>query len=302
MRFPEEIVAERFVPTVRALLVAALEKRGLRQGAIAQALGISQSAVSKYQLGKFQPDRWLAREPRLVATVERVADGLATKRITSFEALGQLLALVREFENRGPICAIHEDEMPSLRGTGCDLCIRGVTSDVLKEQRALGSVRRAAQILEAAPGFAAWIPHVGTNVAEAVEGASDATHVAALPGGFIVMKGAVRTLGPPELGVSQFMGEIALTVARASRGLKRAALNVRTGDAFLAAARTRGLAVAKIAPALEREPAALADALSRGVPDVFYHEGDFGIEPQTYLVAASAREAAELVSKLLSSG
>jgi len=65
MRFIEEIVVDEFLPTVRAMLAEDLRERGFTQREVADALGISQSAVSKYAHGD------VARHDRIVAD-ERV--------------------------------------------------------------------------------------------------------------------------------------------------------------------------------------------------------------------------------------
>ena len=48
MRFIEEVVVEAFLPTIRSMLAERLRERGLTQTEVAETLGISQSAVSKY--------------------------------------------------------------------------------------------------------------------------------------------------------------------------------------------------------------------------------------------------------------
>ncbi len=51
MKFIEEVVVEEFLPTFRSMLAEDLRDRGLTQHEVAEALGISQSAVSKYAHG-----------------------------------------------------------------------------------------------------------------------------------------------------------------------------------------------------------------------------------------------------------
>jgi len=70
MRFIEEIVVDEFLPTVRSMLAEDLRDRGFTQREVADALGISQSAVSKYAHGD------VARHERIVAD-ERVRDLVA---------------------------------------------------------------------------------------------------------------------------------------------------------------------------------------------------------------------------------
>src|SRR6056297_2854528 len=111
LRLPEEIVAEQFVPTVRAMLARELDQRGLTQQAIADRLGITQAAVSNHLNGAVDVVEPIAEDPRTVATVEEIADGFAEGSMDEVDALAELVALVREFEDRGPICELHEAAM-----------------------------------------------------------------------------------------------------------------------------------------------------------------------------------------------
>lgn len=296
MRFAEEIVAGSFVPTWRSLLARRLHERGLSQTEIAALLGVSQSAVSKHLQGKLGADARLESEPRLLATVERVAKGLHERTLSPFQALLEAEALVRQFEDRGPICRIHEEEMPELQGLGCDICIRVGATSLLPEQAALQDLRAALRILEATPGLAPLVPHVGTNLARAVPGARDVSEVAAIPGGLFVMRGAVKVPAAPDFGVSRHVAEVLLAVLRAEPS-RLACLNLAPAPGLLAAARAAGFRVEQVSPEMERRPASLAFA--GPVPDLFHHEGAFGIEPQAYLLAADAVALAQRVRGLL---
>ncbi len=296
MRFPEEVVVESLIPTLRSLLVRDLERRGLTQSEIAARLGVSQSAVSKYLAGRLSPDARLERDPRVAAAVARVADGLATESLGPVEALAAFMALTRDLENRGPVCAIHESEMPALAGLGCDLCLSGAASSVLAEQAALADVRAAVRAIGASPDLPAFIPHVGSNVGVALAGSRDTGGVAAVPGSLFLLKGRVTAPAPPEFGVSRHVAEIILAASRADP-LRRAAMNLATDDRLLAAARAIGLVVREAPPAIERDPRRLDPEIARGA-DVFYHRGDFGIEPQSYVLGSTAVEVAERVVAL----
>lgn len=294
MKLPEEIVTDHFVPTARAMLARALEQRGLNQSQIAALLGLSQSAVSKYLTGKLQGDPLLSRDPRMQATITRVADGLAAGTLSPFGALSELMALVREFENRGPICLLHERDMPALQGLGCDLCVRTPGTDTLREeQEVLANLRQAIRLLELSPDFARLRPHVGTNLAMALSHAKDASQVAAVPGGFFELRGFVKAPAAPEFGVSRHVAEILLHVTRADP-LKRACLNVASTPAILAAIERAGLRALRIEAQDEKHPERIPGRIPKGAaPDVLYHEGDFGIEPIAYLLGADAVAVAE---------
>lgn len=295
MRFPQEIVVDRLIPTIRALLARDLNARGLTQAQIAERLGVTQSAVSKHLVGRFKPDPVLAADPRLVETVERVGNGLASGMLGPVEALGEFLRLVRELENRGPVCALHEAEMPSLRGLGCDLCVRPETSALLAESAVLADVRAAIRLLEAEPAAAAIIPHVGSNVCAALPDAAEAARVAGVPGNLFVLHGRVAAPASPAFGVSRHVAEV-LLAARRVNVTRVAAMNVRTDPRVLDAARAQGLSVADVSPRVERDPAAAGDAPADA--SVLAHGGDFGIEAQTYVLGPSAVAVAERVVAL----
>lgn len=295
MRFPQEIVVDRFVPTIRALLTRALHERGLTQQQIATKLGITQSAVSKHLVGRFTPEPALAADARVHRVVDRVAGALVADAMTSVEALGEFLRLVRELENRGPICALHEAEMPELKGLGCDLCVRPESSALLAESAALADVRTAVRLLEAEPATVDLIPHVGSNVCAALPDATDATRVVAVPGNLFVLHGRVQAPASPAFGVSRHVAEV-LVALRGANAKRAGAMNVRSDERLLTAARDAGLVVADVSPRVERDPAVARDAPADA--DVLTHAGDFGVEAQTYVIGRSATEVAERVVAL----
>jgi len=299
---PSEIVVERFLPTARAMLARELADRGLTQQAIADHLGVTQAAVSQYLRGDATVEDRFADDERMQATVERIADGFADGSMDGYEALAEMLDLVREFEDRGPICAVHEDEMPALEGMGCDLCVRGTDDTVLAEREALAAVRRGARRLANAPGVAAHVPNVGTNVATAVPEAADVTDVAAVPGRLQAVGSRVMVPADPEFGASQRVAELILAVTSVDPHL-RGALNLATSEALLAAAHERGIDPVRFDAGYEGRDERLRAAFRErgGVPRVVYHEGAFGIPPVCYVLGETATEAVDLAVVLVES-
>ncbi len=154
---PNELVVDHFLPTVRAMLATRLSDRGLTQQEIADELGVTQAAVSKYVSGDSGGDDRFRDHPETVATVDRIADGLAGGEMDGYDALAELLSLIRSLEDRGPICELHEEQMPELQGLGCDLCVRGLDPSVRAERDVLATVRTAARTLASIPEMAAFI-------------------------------------------------------------------------------------------------------------------------------------------------
>lgn len=299
IQLPSEVVVERFLPTARTMLATELDDHGLTQQEIADWVGVSQAAVSKYLNDAATVETRLRDDPRMQSTVERIAAGIAAGSMDEYQALGELLALIREFEDRGPICELHEEEMPSLRGLGCDLCVRGFDSEVATERTVLADVRKAVRLLADAPEIVALVPNVGTNVGRALPDADDELDVAAVPGRIHTMHGRINVPSNPEFGASRHVARTILAAAKTD-GDVRAALNLKTDERLLDAARERGIEPLAFDADYENRTERLERSFEeRGaVPRVIYHAGAFGIEPITYVFGESAVDAAELAAGL----
>jgi predicted fused transcriptional regulator/phosphomethylpyrimidine kinase/predicted transcriptional regulator len=300
LRLPSEIVVERFLPTARAMLATELSEHEFTQQEIADRLGVTQAAVSTYLKGNGTLEERFHEDNRMQETMARIAEGFAAGTLDDYEALAELLRLIREFEDRGPICAVHEAEMPALEGLGCDLCIRGTDTSVLAERDALAAVRTAVRRMANVPEMAAHVPNVGTNVATALPDATDETEVAAVPGRLQTIGGRLIIPTQPEFGASRNVAQTVLTGMTVKPSI-RGALNLATSDALLAAARDRDIDPLRFDAGYEGRAERLKNRFrERGtVLRVIYHEGAFGIEPVTYLLGETAVEAATLAANLV---
>lgn len=300
LRFPQEIVVERFLPTVRALLADELNEKGLTQREIAECLGVTQAAVSGYVREDVEMEPSLATNDRLQSTVAAVAEGFATDTMDHYDALAELLAIVREFEDRGPICTLHEEEMPHLEGLGCDLCLRGSDETIRAERAALRTTRTAARRLATTATIAPHVPKVGTNVGTAVPEATDPTDVAAIPGRLQAVRGRVIVPAEPEFGASERVADVILAGMRQDPTM-RGGINLATTDELLGAARTTDIAPVKFDADYDDRRDRLRSAFADrgGVPRICYHEGAFGIEPVTYVLGTDALDACTTAIELL---
>ncbi|RQG91692.1 helix-turn-helix domain-containing protein [Natrarchaeobius halalkaliphilus] len=297
---PSELVVDRFLPTVRAMLATRLAERDMTQREIAANLGVTQAAVSKYVSGDGGGDDRFRDDPETVATVDRIADGLASGEFDGYDALSELLSLVRTLEDRGPICDLHEETMPELEGLGCDLCVRGLDPDVRAERDVLGDVRTAARTLASSPQMADYVPNVGTNIGMALSNPRDETDVAAVPGRIYAVGRRIEIPANPEFGASKHVAT-AVLAAESVDSRTRGAINVATDESILEAARSAGIDPLEFEADYEDRRAHLQERFrDRGrVPRVAYHRGAFGIEPTTYVFGPAASDAAKLIVELL---
>jgi predicted fused transcriptional regulator/phosphomethylpyrimidine kinase/predicted transcriptional regulator len=294
LQLPSEIVVDRFLPTVRSMLAVELDDRGLAQQEIATRLGISQAAVSKYLSGKQTGEPRFAEDPRMVETVEYIAEGFASGTLDDYEALSELLDLIRAFEDRGPICAVHEEEMPALAGMGCDLCVRGQDRRLQAERDVLQNVRDAVRRFSNTPAVVDHVPNVGSNIGMALPDAADETDVAAVPGRVHAMRGRVNVPSNPEFGASQHVARTILAVMAVDPSV-RGAVNLSTSEALLDGAAEQGFDACAFDASYENRGERVRSLLEgrESVPRVLYHEGAFGIEPIAYVLGTSAVDAVD---------
>lgn len=299
MRFPQEVVVDVFLPTYRTLLARRLAEEGLSQSAIADQVGVSQAQVSKYLSGKTELEDSIASDPRVQATVDEVAEGLAEGTMDTVTALGSSLELVRRLENRGPICELHEERTPELQGTGCDLCL-DPDGRVMREHGILVTLRLAIRRLTLLDGIVDWIPHVGSNLAQAIEGAEGLWDVAALPGRINAVGGRAQASTEPAFGASKHVATIALAVAGEHPDL-RSALNLAYRDELVERAREQGWGTLSFDATYEARRERVASLLADRdeAPVVLYHEGAFGIEPVAYVLGETALDVVERTEVLV---
>ena len=299
MRFIEEIVVDEFLPTVRAMLAEDLRERGFTQREVADALGISQSAVSKYAHGDVARHDRIVADERVRDLVDQIGEGLAAGDVSPVAALVEIEVLIRQFEEGDLLADLHEEAMPALSDTDVEFSVHDPNSGLRERERVLGSVRGGLRTLTNASGFAALIPNVGANVAECLADATTIDDVAAVPGRLVDVKGQAMVPGEPEFGVSEHVAAILLS-AREAGVTARGAVNIRYDPETVAV-------LGESYPTVEFDPErstreAVADAVADAEPDetlVLYQTGAVGIEPIIYVLAPTASEAAAIVKEIV---
>ncbi|MDQ2073047.1 thiamine-phosphate synthase family protein [Haloarcula sp. H-GB4] len=298
MQFIEEIVVDDFLPTFRSLLADALRERGLTQSEVADLLGISQSAVSKYVHGDVARHDDLLAHRGLEELVERLADGLADGDMSSVQALVETEVFIRELEQGGVLAQLHEGAVPELGDYDDEFAVHDPDSQLRSAERTLASVRRGLSVLENTSGFATLIPAVGSNLVQCLPEADSIEDVAAVPGRILDVKGRATIPADPEFGVSEHVASL-LLAARAAGTDARSVLNVRYDDGVVTALRDAGLTVVEFDAEESVEPAVAAALTDDPAVDVLYHTGAMGIEPVVYLLGDDAVAVAETAREIL---
>ena len=247
MKFIEEVVVDEFLPTVRSMLAEDLRDRGFTQREVADALGISQSAVSKYAHGEVEGHPDVKRDERVRALADRVAEGLADGTLSRVGALVEAEVLIRQLEDGDLLARLHEEAVPELAEADATFAVHDAESTLRTSEQVLASVRRGLRQLTNASGFADRIPNVGTNLVEALPDPTGIEDVAAVPGRIVDVSGSATVPGDPAFGVSEHVAGVLLS-ARAAGADVRAAVNVRYDPWIVAALADAGVETIEFEP------------------------------------------------------
>lgn len=305
MKFRAEIVVEEVLPTIRVLLARALGEEGLTQRAVAEKLGLSQSAVSKYAQGEVHTNEAIEADGRVRSMVEDLARGLATGDMRPVQALIEIETLLQTLSGPGePVAELHAAAVPELSSLSYDLA--GVPEAARERERVRASVRRGLRLLETSSGVATLIPHVGSNLVACPPDSEGPEDVAGVPGRIREVNGRVDVPAEPAFGASEYVGGV-LLAAREAGSTARAGVNLAYSEPVLEALSEQvgdpiGLDIES-----QSVQAAVSEAV-RADPDVrvLYHRGAVGLEPIVYLLGQSAstlaRTTREVAATLTGTG
>jgi hypothetical protein len=288
MKFVEEVVVEEFLPTVRSMLAEELRERGFTQREVAEALGISQSAVSKYAHGDVSRTERVLDDERVQSLVTEIADGLASGETSRVAALIELEVLIRELEDGDLLADLHEEAMPELADTEYDFAVHDPDSEARTREQTLASVRRGLRAIQNTSGFTTLIPNVGSNLVQCLPDAETADDVAAVPGRIFDVMGRATVPADPEFGVSEHVAGILLAARDAGHDV-RAGLNLSYSTEIVDALTDAGYDAVEFDA--EGGSEAVTEALSeRDLTETFavYQSGGYGIEPIVYVVGPDA--------------
>ena len=302
MKFIEELVVEEFLPTIRSMLAESLRARDLTQREVADVLGISQSAVSKYAHGEVARNERIETDERVVDLVERVADGLATGDMSRVQALVEIEVLIRQLEDGDLLAELHEKAMPALTDADVDFSVHDPDSRIRTTEEVRSSVRRGLRTLTSTSGFATLIPNVGSNLVECLPDATNVDDVAGVPGRIFDIKGRATVPSDPEFGVSEHAASVLLAVR--SQGVDvQAGVNISYDRSLIEAFEDAGYATVQFdTEARDELDAAIGEALAdREVTETFvlYQTGGFGIEPISYVLGPDAPTVASAVRSVI---
>lgn len=300
MKLIEEIVVDAFLPTVRSMLAESLRERGFTQREVATALGISQSAVSKYAHGTVERHPVILDDPRVQELVETIADGLASGEMSQVQAVVELEVFIRQLERGDLLARLHEEAMPELASYDLSFSIHDPDSDLRASEQVLASLKRGLRLLEQSRGFVSLIPNVGSNLVECLPDATSISEVAGIPGRLFDVTGELSIPADPEFGASEHVA-LVLLASRDAGGEHRAAINIRYSPEFIQRLNDAGYRSAEFTADYSDVSQAISEVFE---PDasVLYQTGGFGIEPIIYVLGSSVEETVNRVLTVTDNG
>lgn len=173
----------------------------------------------------------------------------------------------------------------------------------------LMAVKEAIKILEENPKVACLIPESQSNIGMALRRPSSASDVAAVPGRIVRLRDGVKASAHPEFGASRHVANTILTAMKHDPAV-RSAMNIRYSKELVDLCKSLGMTVSfydrKLEPPEIKKKEGMTtvwgteEAIKKAgrVPDVIYHEGDYGKEPMIIILGRDAVEVARKVVKL----
>ncbi len=175
----------------------------------------------------------------------------------------------------------------------------------------LSSIQKAIGIIEANAKFANLIPESQSNIAMALPDAKSIEDVAAIPGRIVKMGNRAHGSAAAAFGASSHVARMVL-VAMKHDAEMRSAMNVKYDDGIIKIAKQK-FSVSSYDRS--KEPKEIKtkegrstnwgaeEAIKRAgkVPDIIYHEGDWGKEPMIVVLGRDAEEVARKATFLADS-
>ncbi len=295
MRPPCELVQREFLPVLRWKVANLLGESGYSQVEIAEFMGLTQAAVSKY-LRQSPP------ETNLIESIKDLAVRLVELSVRSdFEsqAVREICSECMKLRIGSTICDSHRSSVDSLAEQKCNICadlLGGSDSKLSGRSEVLRNLEDALGVIENSRNFAALVPQVRTNIVVCNENPDSIDDVVGIPGRITIVDGRAHITSPPKFGSSRHTASILLrarehipstTVSVCIKGDERVVTLLREAGIELFKTEEGTTDPTKITTALESAEQSLKHFAIR-VP------GDIGVEPVVYLFGENPTELIEI--------
>jgi XRE family transcriptional regulator, thiamine biosynthesis regulator len=123
MQSPYEIAAKSVIPAIRGIVARSLIERKMTQSDIAESLGITQSAVSKYFSEKRGKAIDFGGREDVKKRAEVVAEGIAARKLSTVEVTYLIKEICDYVMRSGYMCELHYEFEPQVKEMNCRICM-----------------------------------------------------------------------------------------------------------------------------------------------------------------------------------
>ncbi len=302
MRPPCEIVQRDFLPDLRSSLSRILDEQGLSQSEIADKIGLTQAAVSKYLKQKGNGHKI---DPQVHTLATRIASYLLTNTKSQSAILKEVCGTCMSLRIGSDICAIHRKSNPALAKEECDICaelLGGSDRKLTLRSKVLQEMKEALDQIQISTVFYRLVPEVRANLVSCSRDASDLSDVAGVPGRITLIDGKARIFLSPQFGASNHTASLLLSIKKkwsqyrsclclsGRNEVIQAALEEKVNMIHLKESENEANEIAKVAIQLQKTRP--REFLGINVP------GGIGVESILYIFGKSAIDLATLSERI----
>jgi predicted transcriptional regulator len=128
LQTPYEIAAKSVIPAIRGIVARSLIERNMRQSDIAESLGITQPAVSKYFSEKRGKAIDFAKREDVKKMAEVISEGIATHKLNNVEVTNLIKEICDYVMRSGYMCELHYEIDPEIKDLNCKICMEPAAS------------------------------------------------------------------------------------------------------------------------------------------------------------------------------
>ncbi|HZW56294.1 MAG TPA: hypothetical protein VFF30_08405 [Nitrososphaerales archaeon] len=123
MQTPYEIASKSVIPAIRGMISRGLIERHLTQAEIANALGITQPAVSKYVWEKRGRAIDFDHREDVKKMAALITDGIASHSLSHVQVANMIKELCDYVMRSGYMCDLHYEVDPQVKDLNCRICM-----------------------------------------------------------------------------------------------------------------------------------------------------------------------------------
>ena len=285
------------------MLAKNLAEDGLSQIQIAEALGITQAAVSKY-LHQNEESHQLS--PHVSSLTSSLAKAISSKSISSDLLVKEVCSTCMSLRIGSDICTLHRSAIPSLSEVNCQICtdlLGGSNPDLTSRAKVLEDLQSGLRIIQNSTVFAQLVPQVRANLVTCNGLADDVSDVAGVPGRITIIEGKARILVGPRFGASKHTASLLLEMKK-SWSHVRACLCISGKSDVVKIAKAKKVRIIELTTSESDHNQIAASAVqklptSRSRAHIGIHvPGGVGVEPILYIFGSSAKELGELCEEI----